>query len=197
MVIFDQLRISDDGKKMYINLHVNRASYFENIYLDKITIMTANQVSEAAPELVANDYIYQLTIDGEQKELDLVITPNECTELFNKDNFSSDLFFVYVKTKAVGTPDPCIPCRLDECTTLGVTFDETLLYQKSMNYTKDLLQGCEVPVGFTDFILQWNAFKAAVETEHYVSAIKFWKLLFDESSHTMTTYGTKPCGCHG
>ena len=88
MVIFDQLRISDDGKKMYINLHVNRASYFENIYLDKITIMTANQVSEAAPELVANDYIYQLTIDGEQKELDLVITPNECTELFNKDNFS-------------------------------------------------------------------------------------------------------------
>ena len=195
MVIFDQLRISDDGKKMYINLHVNSASYFENIYLDKITIMTANQVSEVAPELVTNDYIYQVTVEGERKELDLVITPNECTEAFSKSDFSSDLFFVYVKVK--GTPDECVPCRLDEMTTLGVTFDETLLYQKSMDYTKDLLQGCEVPVGFTDFILQWNAFKAAVETEHYVSAIKFWKLLFDSQGNASTYKTTKPCGCHG
>lgn len=31
MVIFDQLRISDDGKRMYINAHVNKADYFNDI----------------------------------------------------------------------------------------------------------------------------------------------------------------------
>jgi hypothetical protein len=195
MVIFDQLRISDDGKKMYINLHVNSASYFENIYLDKITIMTANQVSEVAPELVANDYIYQLTIDGEQKELDLVITPNECTKLFKKGDFSSDLFFVYVKVK--GTPDPCTPCSLDEEISLGVTFDENLLYQQVMQFTKSLADDCKIPVGFTDFILKWNAFKASVETEHYIPAINYYQQLFDVQGNINIKGTSKPCGCHG
>ena len=191
-VIFDQLRISDDGKKMYINLHVNNASYFDNIYLDSITIMTADYVSEAAPELVTNDYIYQAAIEGEQKTLDLVLQATDFNEKFTASDLTKDLFFVYIQCK--GVPDPCTPCRLDEMTTLGVTFDDTQLYQKVMGYTKDLLKECAVPTAFTDFILQWNAFKASIETEHYVSAIKFWKLLFD-GSPTLETL--KHCRCHG
>ena len=191
-VIFDQLRISDDGKRMYINLHVNSADYFNNIYLDKITIMTADYVSEAAPELFTDDYIYQLTIGGGQKTLDLVLQASDFNEKFTHSDLTKDLFFVYVKCK--GVPDPCTPCTLDEMTTLGVTFDTTQLHQIVMGYTKDLLKDCNVPVAFTDFILQWNAFKAAIETEHYVSAIKFWKLLFDNGT---PAYPTKPCGCHG
>jgi hypothetical protein len=196
-VIFDQLRISDDGKKMYINLHVNKASYFDNVYLDSITIMTADKVSETNPFNPTEDSIYYKEIEGNEKSLDIVL-PNEDVSNWNyaKSTLSDDLFFVYVKTKTVGVPDPCIPCALEECYTLGVTFDEVLLYQKVMGYTKDLLKDCNVPVAFSDFILQWNAFKASIETEHYVPAIKFWKLLFDNNSNI--TYGTsKPCGCHG
>ena len=125
-VIFDQLRISDDGKRMYINLHVNSADYFNNIYLDKITIMTADYVSEAAPELVTDDYIYQQEISGEQKTLDLVLQATDFNEKFTHIDLTKDLFFVYVKCK--GIPDPCVPCTLDELTTLGVTFDENVLY---------------------------------------------------------------------
>ena len=194
-VIFDQLRISDDGRRMYINLHVNNADYFKDIYLDSITIMTQDQVSEAAPEMVTDDYIYKYIFDGEQKQADMVLTPNDFNEHFAKGNFSSDLFFVYIKVK--GTPDECTPCRLDEETTLGVTFDETLLYQKVMAYTKDLLKDCTVPMAFADFILRWNAFKASIETEHYVPAIKFWKMLFDQNDNSWPINNTKPCGCHG
>ena len=194
-VIIDQLRISDDGKRMYINVHVNNASYFDNIYLDSITIMTADKVSEAAPELVTEDYIYQKTFEGNVKEAALVLTSADF-DSYTKGNLSSDLFFVYFKVK--GVPDPCTPCRLDEETTLGVTFDENILYQKVMGYTKGLADTCTIPVGFTDFILQWNAFKSSVETEHYVPAIKFWNMLFENSSSTTATYGTKRnCGCHG
>jgi hypothetical protein len=195
MIIFDQLRISDDGKRMYINVHVNNADYFENICLDSITIMTQDQVSETAPEMVTDDYIYKITFDDNQRQADLVLTPHDCNEKFVKSSFSKDLFFVYVKCKEAPLVG-CPPCRLDELTTLGVTFDENMLYQAAMGYTKDLLKDCSVPQGFTDFILLWNAFKSSIETEHYVPAIKFWKMLFQEGSYNAPVI-TKNCGCHG
>lgn len=195
MILFDQLRISDDGKKLYINLHVNHADYFRDIYLDSITILTSDKVLETNPHEPTSEFIYKKQFEDNQKEADLVITPSECTELFTKNCFSDDLFFVYVKVK--GTPDACTPCRLDEEITIGVTFDVNMLYQRVMGYTNDLVKDCTVPVGFAHYILLWNGFKAAVETEHYVQAIKLWELLFKNGSHAMTTYRTKGCGCHG
>jgi hypothetical protein len=194
-VIFDQLRISDDGKRMYINIHVNTASYFDNIYLDSLTIVSADKVSETSPTIPSTDYIYQKTFDDNTKEAALVLQPVDFNEQFAGSDFSHDLFFVYVKVK--GTPDPCTPCSLDEEITLGVTFDENLLYQRAMDFTKELTDDCQIPTEFTDFILLWNAFKASVETEHYVPAIKFWKMLFDQNDNSLPINNTKPCGCHG
>lgn len=197
MIIFDQLRISDDGKRLYINLHVNKASYFEHIYLKELVIMTADKVSETSPHLASEDYIYKKVFEGEQKEADLVLQPVDFNENFMKSDFSHDLFFVYVKVE--GVPDPCTPCSLDKEITLGVTFDENLLYQQVMNFTKQLADDCNTPTGFIDFILLWNAFKASIETEHYIPAIKYWSILFNSygGEYPSLTGITKPCGCHG
>ena len=194
-VLFDQLRISDDGKRLYINLHVNNADYFQNIYLDSLVITTADKVSETSPHLPSEDYIYKKEFTGNEREADLVLQPVDMNEKFSKSSFSSDLFFVYVKVK--GTPDPCTPCRLDEEITLGVTFDENLLYQKVMQYTKSLADDCTISVGFIDFILLWNAFKASIETEHYIPAIKYYNMLFEKSNAIASYEMIKPCGCHG
>ena len=204
MVIFSQLRISDDGKRMYVNAHVNKASYFDNIYIDSITIMTSDKVSETAPGTPTSDYIYTLRADDNTKELNLVLTASDFTRTwesdpkamaFNQSDMSNTLFFVYIKCK--GTPDACTPCRLDEETTLGVVFDENILYQRVMDYTKDLVADCNVPTGFMDFILLWYAFKSAIETEHYVAAIRFFNMLFDNVRDTGNKGIIKGCGCHG
>ena len=192
MLIFDQLRLSDDATRLYINVHVNKADYFKNIYLDNIKIMTADKVSETNPEVPTEDCIFTHTFGDNVKEAALVLTVNDFLTLKQSD-MSRTLFFVYVKCK--GTVGACVPCRLDELTTLGVTFDEKLLYQRVMNYTKSLADDCKIPVGFTDFILLWNAFKASIETEHYIPAIKFWNQLFDVDTIGNITY--KGCGCHG
>lgn len=202
MVIFDQLRLSDDAQKMYVNVHVNTASYFDNIYLDRIVVMTSDKVLEATiadlyptdSEGNPMDYEYTKQFEDGVKEAALVLTVNDFQSLKTTD-MSNTLFFVYVKCK--GTVGECTPCRLDELTTLGVTFDEKMLYQRVMGYAKELADDCKVPVGFADFILLWNAFKAAVETEHYVAAIKYWEMLFDKSQSTALAYTTKGCGCHG
>lgn len=216
-VLFDQLRISDNGRKMYINLHVNRASYFENIFLDSLTIMTADRVSETNPSEPTRDYIYKKVFDGNQKEADLVLDASDFIKTWEEDpkamrfpgeEMSHTLFFVYVKVK--GAPGECTPCTMDEQITVGVTFDVHLLYQRVMGYTKGLADTCQVPAGFMDFILLWNAFKAAIETDHYIPAIKYYNMLFGHYDLRYTRDGShspfggavpgkekpsKPCNC--
>lgn len=206
MIIFDQLRISDDGNRMYINAHVNKASYFDNIYIKSITIMTSEKVSETSPEVPTSDYIYSEEFGDNIKEVNIVLTANDFLRkwetdpnamAFNRSDMSSTLFFVYIECKADGALDPCIPCRLDEKTTLGVVFDENILYQRVMDYTKDLVADCSEHTAFIDFILLWNAFKAAIETEHYIAAIKFFNMLFGKIGKGGYTGVIKGCGCHG
>jgi hypothetical protein len=198
MVIIEQLRISDNGKQLYLDVHVNKASYFDSIYLDKIYIATADQVSETDPLSPGNDYIYSYTCDDNLKELHVVLTPAMMNEHFDKCTFSEDLLFVYIVCK--GSVGECTPCRLDELTTVGVTFDYGSFYQQMMGYTRELADSCTIPDAFIDSILSFNAFKAAIETEHYVPAIGFWKQMFDDRGGVAgnASYRTsKPCGCHG
>lgn len=202
-ILFDQLRISDDGKKVYIDIHVNKAECFDNMYLDSITIMSADQVSETEPNLPTEKYLYYKKFDDGLKEYSLRLTANDFERrwetdaskiAFKEKEIQKTLFFVYVRTK--GTPCDNVPCTLDELTTLGVTFDKNLMYQQVMNYTRELADDCNIPVGFTDFILLWHAFKAAIETDHFIPAIKFWRKLFGEE-HLAVRGLTRNCGCHG
>lgn len=204
MIIFDQLRISDDGKRMYINAHVNKADYFNDIYIDSIVIQTADKVSETDPGLPTSDYVYIKKAEENAKELNLVLEASDLSRswesdpkaiAFNRGDMSKTLFFVYIKCK--GTPGSCTPCRLDEETTLGVVFDENVLHQKVMDYTKELVADCNVPSTFIDFILLWNAFKSAIETEHYIPAIKFFNMMFDEIGKSCQSRTIKTCGCNG
>ena len=204
MIIFDQLRISDDGKRMCINAHVNKADYFNDIYIDSIVIQTADKVSETNPGLPTSDYIYIKKVEENTKELNLVLEASDMSRswesdpkaiAFNRGDMSKTLFFVYIKCK--GTPGSCTPCRLDEGTTLGVVFDENVLHQKVMDYTKELVADCSVPSAFIDFILLWNAFKSAIETEHYIPAIKFFNMMFEEVGKSSQNRTIKICGCNG
>lgn len=201
MIVFDQLRISDDGSKMYLNFHVNEAykadgtELFASRYLDYMVIKTGDQVSESSDACSSGgDNVFTLTFGDNEKEKSLVLTPSDFNLNFTKGDFTSDLFFVYVVCKEE-TTDPCIPCPLADLTTLGVTFDENKFYQQVMQYSKELANDCQIPVGFTDLILRWNAFKSAIETEHYVPAVKYYNMLF--GSDVVTTYKTRGCGCHG
>ena len=204
MIIFDQLRISDDGKRIYINAHVNKADYFKDIYIDSIIIQTADKVSETDPGLPTSDYVYIKKAEENAKELNLVLEASDLSRswesdpnaiAFGRGDMSKTLFFVYIKCK--GTPGSCTPCRLDEETTLGVVFDENVLHQKVMDYTKELVADCSVPSAFINFILLWNAFKSAIETEHYIPAIKFYNMLFDEVGKSCQSRAIKTCRCNG
>ena len=214
MVIFDQLRISDDGKELFINAHVNKASIYDNVKITSITIMSADKVSENDPMCAPDreeDWLYHKNYDEGVREINIVLPTMDSLNWGGKADLSKDLFFVYIDTNGAINSECAgyLPCDLQKKTTLGVTFDENLLYQRAMNYTKELSSTCNITQGFTDFILLWNAFKASIETEHYIPAIKFYNMLFgnatdsDKTDGSHSPYGAvvgstiKPCGCNG
>lgn len=196
-VIFDQLRIAEDGKMLYLDCHVNTASMFSDRYIDKVVIKTGEQVleTETSPTVADGNHIYLKQVSGNQKEIHLALQPVDMNEYYSKNDFSSDMFFVYVVCKDLSTNE-CIPCELSNLTYIGTTFDTHRLYQEAMGYVKELSDTCEVSEGFIDFILRFNAFKIAADTGHYQCAVDFYKQLFGGSyaSHNSTTKG---CGCRG
>lgn len=203
MVIYDQLRVSDDGKQLLIDAHVSQAECFSSVTIQSLYICLGSQVYETLtidPE--SNSNIYHKTYE-DVLEIHECINIDDEALVYNKTDFSKDLFFVYIGCNMV--PEGC------DCYThvgkyvLGVTFDENLLYQRVMQFTKSLADECKIPVAFTDFILLWNAFKASVETEHFIPAVKYYNMLFgmDASGNPYGAYDgnsgviSKPCGCHG
>jgi hypothetical protein len=147
MIIFDRLQISDNGKGFAINARVNEAECFNDVYIDYIVIVTADAVSETNTNTSISDrYVYRHTFEGNTKDIHLYLNPVDFIPNYDKriSTFSNDLFFVYVVCK--GTPCINTPCRLDENTTLGVTFDDKILFQKAMNYTHSLADKCEIPM---------------------------------------------------
>lgn len=205
MVRFNDLSISDDGKYLYIDVSVKSASYFEDVHIDSITIMTGDKVSENAPEIPTENYIYKETVDGEEKNYNWVLTTADFIKKwetdakamnFKQSDMSNTIFFIYIKCK--GTPAANIPCNMDKEYTVGVTFDVRAIYQKAMNYTKELANCCDIPSKFIDFILLWNALKASVATSHYLSAVKYYNLLSGSAdSSSCLNYANNTCGCHG
>lgn len=216
MVVIDQLRISDNGKQLHIDVHVNTATVYSGFTLKSLTIMTSSQVSDDHPYCAPNDsasYIYKKIFEQGVTEAHLVLPDEDVSNFNDGKGLPEDLLFVYIECQNGGQTDPCfelLTCEQQELTTLGVVFDENLLHQKVMQYTKGLASSCSVPVEFRDFILLWNAFKASVETEHYIPAIKFYNMLFGKSDSNESRdgrhspYGTatgsvtsRPCNCNG
>lgn len=217
MVIFDQLRLSDDATKLYVTAHVNTAQYMDNtspfkdVYIKRVVVSDANKITEMSDlDTIVNRKKYLVKQDygdGDyKKSIDLVFDANNFerhdeTEIKKIDfcgkEMLTTLFFVFIETTDAGAAGACLPCYMQNKVTVGATFDENLLFQNVMNYTRELADDCNIPSGFIDFILRWNAFKAAIATDHYLPAVKYYNMLFGGSNSTNTTGTTRGCGCHG
>lgn len=115
------------------------------------------------------------------------------TKEFSGNDLSHNMFFVY--TEWEGTPAWDCPCTYDESKTLAVTFDYGVFFNAAMNYTKELGNRCKIPGNFIDFIMNYEALKLSIETDHWIPAINYWKNLMGMNNAIGET--TKPCGCHG
>ena len=184
MVQFNELRINPEGTKLIIDVSVKNSMYYENVYIDTISIDTQNTFIDSGP---SSNVAYTNTLTGDNKSVRLELGIGDLLP-----SLLDNMFFVWVKTK--GTPDMSTPCGEDNMLTLGVTVALYPLYQQAFSYIKELEKECVTPKGFINFILQLKALQIAVRTGHYTQAIKYWERFFRGLKKDAVT---NKCGCYG
>nr|DAF24890.1 MAG TPA: hypothetical protein [Crassvirales sp.] len=183
MIQFNELRISQSGDRLIIDVSVKDLEYYTNVYLSEILIDTQDTYTESGPSSKA----ISKKIENNLKSIRLELSTADMLP-----SLQDNMFFVWVKTK--GTPAINTPCGEDNTLTLGVTIALYPLYQQAFGYIKELGKECATPKGFINFILQLKALQLAVRTGHYIQAIKYWEKFFRGLKKDVVT---NKCGCYG
>lgn len=186
MVVFEELRITNDGETLIIKARVRTEVYYDTVYIDKVIIDTEDTYREGTP---SSEPVYTYTVDGNEKSITLSLNKADIIP-----DFKEHLFFVYVKTK--GVPLPSVPCGMDNETTLGVTLYLGNIYNNFLGYIKEMGNGnCQIPKGFIDQILRFKALNLAIDTGHNTQAIDYYKQWFSGQNYNVVR--TSNCGCNG
>ena len=186
MVDFLECRMTWGGEKAIIDVKVKDKPYLTNITIKDFKIDNQDTFIETGPSSTA---VKVADFDAfTLKTASVSFNLKDYKEKLHKD----DLLFVWVTLK--GTPSPNTPCGEDVMTALCVLYDEEIPFKLGMGYIKDLSLDCEVPMGYENWLLLYNAFKLALDTGNYMLAIELWKKLKGIAPESSKIKG---CGCHG
>lgn len=190
MLYFNELRITNDGKKLIIDLSVDQGMEFDQILLDTHAPDIVDGCTRGTSQafLVASSNPEEVTekvklIPEGTTALRLELKEEDLSELVN---FDRDMFHVFVLLKGDYEKDPC-GCDI-ACKTV-VNFYP--IYQRSIYYLKELNECCTVPRYFPDLLLRIKAVEMAIKTGNYLQAHLFWDEIFE--LHKIVT--PKTCGC--
>lgn len=70
MIVFEELRVTNDGENLIINARVRKEPYYDNVYIDKVIIDTEETYTEGYP---SSKPIYQYQVEGNEKEIHLIL----------------------------------------------------------------------------------------------------------------------------
>lgn len=184
MVQFNELKINQAGTKLTIDIQVKNDFYYDNVYLNKVSIDTQDTFISSGP---STKTVYSTFLAGNNKsfKLELGITDILPSLLDN-------MFFVWVETK--GTPSSDTPCGEDNTLTLGAVLAWYPLYQQALSYIKEVENTCTPPKEFIDFILRIKALQLAIKTGHATQAVKYYNKFFKNIKKGTVI---NKCGCYG
>lgn len=200
MVIFNELRICDDGNKLIIDVSIDSASVYDNMYIKGISVIWYKDMSASA-SLSSGDIVYQNTVpDITVRNKRLTVNANELLHVLQTNNNSFKGGLVYVLVECDGTLPASIstyPCGADEKIKIAAAPDWKTVYSMGMGYVYDLFDDCSKQCksmgGFENFVLLWNALKLAIAACDWDTVSSIWdKLNFVPSASGVVSSG---CGC--
>ena len=194
MIQFSELRISTDGKKLYVDCHVENFVIYNNVYISAIYIdYYKNRLASGSPSEHAICMYENINDDPTVKQCSATLRETELEgHDFGTNKFRGGLFYVYVICDTNGASLATADCGWDSMTTMGIVTDWQKIYNEGMMYINEMVNGknCGVSDNFQDFILRWYAFRLAIETCDYDSLDKLWDGLFGNMEPNYSG-----CGC--
>ena len=187
MIKFNELRIENCNNTLIIDASVRDLSYYNDIYIDSITIDTQATYVGSGPSSNAI-FTYNVPIGQSLKNIRLDLNATVLGV-----NFDTNLLFIYVSAR--GIPQIDVPCDMDNVHTLSVITNLYLIYRNGLKLLSEAQDDCQnSSKSLVDFILKLNAFDLAIKTCNYVTAIRYWNKYFKSDKYQSLTNN---CGCNG
>lgn len=211
MIDFNELRITPDGKHLIIDVSVNNASYYDNVFIKHIVIDTQDnylptgpssqpiytyetsynktysipEQNGANPVETEDSYVFTENLE-EKRHVRLILKESD----LNK-SLHDNMFFVYVIVD--GYPEADTPCGFDKSVYMKSVLNVFPLYQKSMYYLQEVGKECTIPRTFINMILQLKAVQIGIKTGNYIEAFNQYKSFLETNNISPTT----KCNCYG
>lgn len=209
MVIFNELRITEDATCLVVDCEIENVDVYANMYIQSIKLEYYKNFSVVS---MPSEKAYVLYEKGENETAKrgkrITMKDTKLPEtLFDIDTFEDGLFYVVVTCG--GDPLPQVaymPCTYDDNVKVGVVLDWASVYKRGMRYVASIYgvcgnpNFCEDPNGFEDFIILWNSLKLAIETCNWPLVSELWDKFLNAPysltpAITTITGRSSGCGC--
>ena len=214
MIIFNNIKITQDNKYLIIDAEIEDNVYYKDMYIDRVIIDNQDTYIQNGP---SDNPIYtyqaepQLNYIYTQEDLNNQIKDQDNSDVLDENNtysysrsvhlkldknalseIENNMFFVYVI--AGGIPLPETPCGYDVNIAMKVVINTYPLYTTIMNYLEELNSQCDTPVNLIDTMLRIKALDACVQTGNNFKAIELWNKYFRNKNTDNININ---CGCNG
>ena len=193
MVSINEFVIARDAKYLYLKASIDDMEYFENVFIDYLEFtlhkVVNGTIETSTIELNPDGTLHTESLETEVKNVDLTLTPQD----LGLSDFQTPVIEVKVYTK--GYPSADTPCGMDEEYVVGITYNESVLYDKGLSFIYQVGQDCNIPDDFINWILSSSAFDLALKSGNMNDALSWWLRLTSNRSNGYSRNSN--CGCHG
>ena len=214
MIVFNNVRISQDDKYITIDAEIENNKYYENMYIDSVIIDNQDTFSPNGP---SSNTIY--TYKAQPLNSDIYTEDDLANKVTDEDNIpvqdknntyysrkvhleltkvdlnlatlEKNIFFIYIV--AGGVPASDTPCGYDNNIAVKVLVNTYPIYRNIMNYIKELGNTCSISYNLIDKSLQLKMLDISIQIGNNIEAINIWKKYF------MDNITNEPinCNCNG
>lgn len=203
MVVFNELRITDDYSKLIIDCSIENLGLYEGAYIKTIKVDFYKNATNigVASDLAVTAY----SDDGEEHLSDVMtsVKPSDFSEEAHVTSFEGGFFYVIVEcdnlSSAALAAAAALPCGYDGTIDIGVILDWKLVYKYGIGYIAKATYKCNncIPTGnFSNFIVLWHSLMFALAAGSYSTMSDIWdkflRVSLTESGFIPISSG---CGC--
>ena len=201
MITFDELRVTNDGEYLVIDVRVRKEKIYSSVNIKSIVVGTHKNYVEGESNGTVIDFTSLNEYSDNNRHILLRLSNLDLNPIAKKGqkdyiDLKEDLIYVYVDTTSLQT-ECDLPCDMMQAHNIGVTLYMGNIYNTFMQYMDELngkFCSNQVPQNLIDLILRYTALTTALDSKHFIKANEFYTKWFTGDKCNVPKSN---CGCNG